>query len=141
MTDVHETNIVVVAILHRDGKVFIAKRATTKKTFPDRFELIGGHVDPGEQPEEALHRELMEEVQIQVVIDRPIFAFTYESEDMMKIEICYLCTLAPDSGEPVLDPNDHSTSLWIGEDQIDLFEKDDEETEALRRAFKYLKGL
>lgn len=90
MTDVHETNIVVVAILHRDGKVFIAKRAASKKTFPDRFELIGGHVD---------------------------------------------------SGEPVLDPNDHSTSRWIDEDELHLFEKDDEETEALRRAFKYLKGL
>lgn len=138
--DVHDTNIVVVGLITRDGKIFIAKRADTKKTLPGQFEIPGGHVDPGEQPEQALERELFEELGVHVHVGRPVFAFTYESEDTFKVEIVYLCTLAADSSEPVLDPTDHSDSLWIGEDEMSKMAKDDEEVIAIRRAFEMLKN-
>ncbi len=135
----HLTNIVVVGIIVRDGKVFIARRAKTKTTFPDRFELLGGHVDPGEQPVAALKREIREELAVNVHAGRLVDAFTYESEGMFKVELCYLCTL--DTGaEPTLHPEDHSESRWIGPGEIDLFEKEDEETAAVRKVFKILEG-
>ena len=135
----HETNMVVVGFIVRDGKIFIAKRAKTKKTFPDRYELVGGHIDVGEQPGAALVRDIKEEIGINVTVGEPVGAFTYESEDQFKIEIAYLC-YPTDSTEPTLNPVDHSESYWIRRDEIDKFEKEDEETELLRKAFIIIEG-
>ncbi len=135
----HLTNIVVVALIVRDGKLFIAKRADTKASWPGRFELVGGHVDPGEALETALLREVKEELNVDVTIDRIIDAFTYESEDTFKVEICYLCHLE-DGIEPQLNPDDHSEHRWIGRDEVDLFEKDDEEVQVAKKMFSILGG-
>ena len=132
----HQTDFVVCAIIERDGKIFIAKRAETKKTWPGRFELIGGHVDLNESLEDALKREVKEEINVDIEVGRIVDAFTYTS-DTFKVEICYLCHL-PDGQEPQLNPEDHSEYKWIGPSEISLFEKDDEETRATDKAFKVL---
>lgn len=136
----HLTNIVVVAIIHdSSNKVFIARRSQTKSFLPGMFESIGGHLDPGETLEEGLKREIREEIGCEIVVEELFDAFTYESEGMLKVELSYLCHLAPGE-EPRLNPDDHSESLWIGGDEIEKFEKDDEEMAALRKAFKILEG-
>lgn len=135
----HLTNIVVVALIHDEqGRIFVARRAATKATFPDRFELVGGHIDPGEQPATALQREIEEEIGVEVNVGQIVDAFTYESEGMFKVEICYLCTLKDPTKQPILNPTDHSEAKWITADEIGLIEKEDEETEVLRKAFKLL---
>lgn len=136
----HSTNIVVVAIIHNDeNKIFVARRAATKVTWPNRFECVGGHVEPGETLEEGLRREVREEIDCEIVVGNLFDAFTYESEDTFKVELSYLCRLAPGE-EPKLNPEDHSEFLWISKDEIGKFEKDDEETAALRKAFRILEG-
>jgi len=137
--DEHNTNIVVVGLIERNGKIFIARRAATKTTFPNRFELPGGHVDPGETLEDALIREMREELELDITVGAVVDAFTYESEDMFKVEIVYLCKIKDDQ-EPVLHQDDHSEAKWIRSDEVGLMEKDDEETIALRKAFKLLEG-
>lgn len=136
----HLTNIVVVAIIHNDDdQVFVARRAAMKSFHPGMFECVGGHLDPGETLEEGLQREIREEIGCEIVIEELFDAFTYESEGMLKVELSYLCHLAP--GEvPKLNPEDHSEYLWIGSDEVEKFEKEDEETDALRKAFKILEG-
>lgn len=133
--DGHNTNIVVVALLRRGNKLFIAKRAETKQTWPGRYELIGGHVDPGETLEAALAREVREEIGVEVAIGEIVGAFTYESEDTFKVEIAYLCELADESAEPVLNPEDHSEAAWITKDELETFGKEDEEADMLVKAF------
>lgn len=140
MNEEHTTNICVVGIVHRDGKILIAKRAATKKNFPDRFETPGGHVEPGEALEQALIRELDEELHITVEVGLPVHAFMYVSDDREKVEICYMCTLTPDSGEPKINPEDHSEYRWITEAEINLLPDDDEEIIAVRRVFKAISG-
>lgn len=135
----HLTNIVVVALIHRDNKIFIARRAAHKSTFPGQFECVGGHLDPGETLEEGLRREVREEIGAEIEVGPLIDAFTYTSEDTFKAELVYLCELVEDQ-EPVLNPDDHSEFLWLNSSEIDKFEKDDEETAAIRKAFTILEG-
>lgn len=135
----YQTNVVAVGFIVRDGKIFIAKRAKTKKNFPDRYELVGGHLDAGEQPEEALKREIREEIAMEVTVGQPVGAFTFTVGGVFEVEIAYLCYPVDDT-DPTLNPADHSESNWIGQGEIDKFEKEDEETELLRKAFQLLKG-
>jgi mutator protein MutT len=136
----HDTNIVVVSLLRRGDQLFIARRADTKKTWPGRFELIGGHVDPGETLEDALRREVREEIGIEIVIGDIVGAFTYESENTFKVEICYLCELADISAEPIINPEDHSEGRWISREDMHVLEKDDEEAEMVKKAFAMIES-
>lgn len=134
----HLTNIVVVAIIYDDAdRIFIARRAKTKSFQPGMFECPGGHLDPDETLEQGLVREVREELGCEIIIEDLFDAFTYESEGTLKVELTYLCRLAPGQ-EPKLNPDDHSEFLWIGSHEIDKFEKEDEETAALRKAFSIL---
>ena len=46
----------------RDGRVLLGLRAASKRLFPERWDIIGGHIEPGESPAEALVREVAEEI-------------------------------------------------------------------------------
>ena len=61
-------------------KVFLPKRAKTKKFLPDVFELVGGHIDFGEDLEVGLKREIREELNKEVELEDPFAAFTYLNE-------------------------------------------------------------
>ncbi|HEY4342762.1 MAG TPA: NUDIX hydrolase [Parvibaculum sp.] len=50
------------AIFVKDGKVLLGKRASHKASYPDCWDIIGGHVEQGETVEQALVREAQEEV-------------------------------------------------------------------------------
>lgn len=49
------------AILLKDGAVLLGRRAA-HRSYPDRWDIIGGHVEPGETLEQALIREVEEEI-------------------------------------------------------------------------------
>ena len=58
---------VVAALLVRDGKLLICQR-TRHQPMPLKWEFPGGKIEPGEQPAEALRRELEEEIGLQARI-------------------------------------------------------------------------
>jgi 8-oxo-dGTP pyrophosphatase MutT (NUDIX family) len=65
------------AFIHHDfdgvKKVFLAKRAATKKFLPGVFELPGGHTDVGEEIVAGLKREIQEEFEMNASIGDPFF--------------------------------------------------------------------
>jgi 8-oxo-dGTP pyrophosphatase MutT (NUDIX family) len=76
--------ITACAFIHQkfDGveKVFLPKRAATKKFLPSVYELPGGHIDFGENMITGLKREVLEEFGMQATIGDPFFVFTYTNE-------------------------------------------------------------
>ena len=67
---------VVAAVIERDGQVLIGQRPAGKR-HALKWEFPGGKVEPGESPEEALRRELDEELAIQAVIGGRIADYEY----------------------------------------------------------------
>lgn len=57
---------IAVALLVRDGKALLAHRHPQRRWYPDCWDLVGGHVEPGELPVEAVVRECAEELGIRV---------------------------------------------------------------------------
>ena len=60
---------VVGAVLIKDNKIILPKRASNLKVMPDKYEFPGGKVEENETLEEALKRELYEELSIDVDIE------------------------------------------------------------------------
>lgn len=60
---------VVGAVLVKDNRIILGKRADTVKNFPGLFEFPGGKIEHGETAKEALKRELLEELSISVDIE------------------------------------------------------------------------
>lgn len=138
----HQT-ITACAFLVKDGKLLIAKRASTKGFLPDKYELIGGHVEFGETPEEALKREAQEEMEIDIEIENPFSAFTYIRDgDDHCIEVDYFARLKNSDQEITLHPEDHSDYKWITEVEVAKYmDANDDERKAVEAGFKTLKKL
>lgn len=70
---------VVTALIHRDGKVLLGKRP--KGSLQGQWEFPGGKIEIGESPEQALKRELDEELGIQADIGALRLAATHTYGD------------------------------------------------------------
>jgi 8-oxo-dGTP diphosphatase len=57
---------IAVAALVRDGLVLLAHRHPSRQWYPDCWDLVGGHVEPGELPHQAIRRECLEELGVHV---------------------------------------------------------------------------
>ncbi len=143
--------ITACAFIHQefDGvqKLFMAKRADTKKFLPGVYEVPGGHIDFGENVEDGLIREIQEEFGVEVRLGDPFAVFTYMNEvkGSHSIEVIYFAQLVDPSVTIQPNPEDHSTCGWFAEAELPqtfVSEKDieDDEVKALYRGFALLKG-
>ncbi|EHM03425.1 mutator mutT protein [Acetobacteraceae bacterium AT-5844] len=99
--------VVACALVDTDGRVLVARRPEGKP-MAGLWEFPGGKVDPGETPEQALIRELKEELDIDVS-EACLAPFTFASHDIGKFHLMmplYLCrrwqgTITPREGQAV----------------------------------------
>jgi len=68
---------VVAALIFKDGKVLVCQR-TRHQTMPLKWEFPGGKIEPGEQPRDALRRELDEELGIDANIGPEVSRLRHE---------------------------------------------------------------
>ena len=133
--------ITAVAFLYNDWKLFLAKRAETKKFLPWKFELPWGHIEFGEEVEDGLKREINEEFNINVVIGDPFYVFTYTNNENTKhtVEIVYFVKLKDKNQKISLNPLDHSEYKWVNSNELQIYlEKNDNEYKAAIKWFDIL---
>ena len=63
---------IAVAALVRDGQVLLVQRHPSRPAYPDCWDLVGGHVESGELPREAVSRECLEELGVHVHDPLPV---------------------------------------------------------------------
>lgn len=66
------THAIAMAVLIRPGKVLLAHRHPGRRWYPNCWDLVGGHIEVGETPEDAVRRECREELGIDVTALRPV---------------------------------------------------------------------
>ena len=100
---------IAVAALVRDGLVLLVDRHPSRKWYPDCWDLVGGHVETGESPHEAVIRECFEELGVRVRDPRPIpMAF---HDPTLNVH-AFLVTRW--DGEPVNSaPEEHDDLRWF----------------------------
>lgn len=141
--------ITACALIHKKfngkHKVFLPKRADTKKFLPGIYETPGGHIDFGENIKEGLKREVFEEFGVNINVGDPFYAFTYHNDikGSHSVEILFFATFVDSIDNIAINPEDHSGYDWFAEEELDKIVndgKDDPEIKAFQKAFKLLKG-
>jgi len=104
---------VVGGALLRDGRVLAALRSASMSQ-PNLWELPGGKVERGEDDAEALHRELTEELGIDVVVGDCLAQNTHTYERVVVTLVAYACQLR--SGTPVA--HEHAELRWVDAEEL-----------------------
>ena len=103
---------VVAAIIMKDDRVFATQRGYGD--YKDWWEFPGGKIEPGETPEEALVREIREELRADVRVGRLIDTVEYDYPKFHMQMRCYLCELLSDGVELV----EHEAARWLAADEV-----------------------
>ena len=107
---------VVAAIIINDGKVFATQRGYGE--FKDGWEFPGGKIDAGETPEEALVREIKEELDTEVEVKELLETVKYDYPKFHLSMDCFICKIK--AGELVL--KEHEASQWLTKETLDSVE-------------------
>lgn len=109
-----ETIDVVAAIIYRDGQILAARRGDAHG-FEGGWELPGGKVEPGETSEEALRREIREELLLSLSTMWPFDTVEHDYPDFHLSMECLVCPL-PKGDEPTL--TEHAEVRWLSRDEL-----------------------
>ncbi len=104
---------VVAAVIFKDGKVFATQRG--HGDFKDGWEFPGGKIEPGETPEDALRREIREELETDVLVRELIDTIEYDYTDFHLSMKCFACSIQ--SGN--LHLVEHEAAKWLSADRLD----------------------
>ena len=102
---------VVAAILIDNGKVFATRQYGE---FKDGWEFPGGKNDAGETPEEALVREIKEELDTEVEVLNLLDTVEYDYPNFHLSMDCFICKIK--SGDLVL--KEHEASAWLTKETL-----------------------
>ena len=105
---------VVCAVIVKDNKVFCCQRGS-KGECAFKWEFPGGKIESGETKEEALLREIKEELNCTINIEKFITTIDYEYNTLSLTMHVYLCSLKDD--EPIL--LEHKSSVWCDKDKLE----------------------
>lgn len=105
---------VACAVLVRDRRLLLGRRAPHRRAYPDCWDVIGGHLEPGETLAQALVREVREEIGLTPTRFRPAgeLAEPYP-ERYGRARLHFFTVTAWDGGEPRMLGNEHTALCWF----------------------------
>lgn len=103
---------VVAAIIEKDGKIFATQRGYGN--YKDWWEFPGGKIEAGESPQEALRREIREELDTEIAVGRLLTSVEYDYPEFHMSMDCFICTVV--SGQLTL--LEHEAARWLGAGEL-----------------------
>lgn len=105
---------VVAAIIHdSQGRIFATQRGYGE--WKDYWEFPGGKMEAGETPEEALQREIWEELVSRIVVERLVETVEWDYPHFHLTMHCYLCHI--ESGH--LELKEHEAARWLNKNELE----------------------
>lgn len=104
---------VVAAIIQDGDRIFATQRGYGE--FKDGWEFPGGKIELGETPQQALKREIEEELDTEITVGELLTVVEYDYPTFHLSMQCFLCTV--ESGNLTL--KEHEAARWLTREQLD----------------------
>lgn len=125
---------VVAAIICREGKVFATQRGYGE--YKDGWEFPGGKIEEGELPEDAVVREIREELDADIVCGGLLVTVEYDYPDFHLSMDCFWAELKEDSHLRLLE---HEAAKWLSVEELDTVEWLPADVEVVKVVKHYIK--
>lgn len=112
-TETKKTIHVVAAILIQDGRLLATQRGYGP--WKDWWEFPGGKVEQGEEPREALRREMQEELAVDIEAGKLVASVEYDYPDFHLSMLCFRCRVV--AGRLTL--LEHEAARWLSQEELD----------------------
>ena len=104
---------VVAAIIRKGDKIFATQRGYGD--YKDGWEFPGGKMETGETPEEALRREIWEELETRITVESLLQTVEWDYPQFHLTMHCYWCRI--ESGNLTL--KEHEAARWLATDELE----------------------
>jgi 8-oxo-dGTP diphosphatase len=104
---------IVNGLLLADGKVLLARRSSGRKAYPGLWSFPGGHVEVGENLEEALVREMREELGIVPIVFEALDLIADPNAPATNPATYHMYGVTRWQGEPIIRDNEHTELGWF----------------------------
>ena len=108
-----QIEVVAAIIVDSENRIFATQRGSGD--WKDWWEFPGGKIEPGETPEEALRREIWEELETRIVVERFLQTVEWDYPKFHLTLHCYICRV--ESGNLTL--KEHEAARWLAPDKLD----------------------
>lgn len=103
---------VVAAIIQKENKILATKRGYGE--FINMWEFPGGKIEPGETKMQALVREIKEELNIEINVDKFAIDIEYQYPNFYLFMSCFMCSIKEGSIELL----EHNDGKWITKEEL-----------------------
>ena len=117
--------------------ILLESRLDALGEWKDWWEFPGGKMEAGETPEEALKREIREELSTEISVDEFLCTVEYDYPAFHLTMHCYLCSLLTEA----LHLNEHEAARWLAKDELDSVEWLPADRDVVRGLKKSLSGV
>lgn len=104
---------VVCALIKKNNRIFVAQRDYGE--FRGLYEFPGGKIEEGETPEEAIIREIKEELETTIKVEKFLLNEVYEYPSFILDMDAFLVT--PIEGNLTIEKGIHSDEKWINKEE------------------------
>ena len=104
---------VVAAVIHEENKIFATQRGYGE--FKDGWEFPGGKIETGETPEQALKREIKEELDTDIEVGELIDVVEHDYPTFHITMHCFWCKIKKGS----LTLKEHEAAKWVTVNELD----------------------
>ena len=104
---------VVAAVIRKGDNILATQRGYGE--FKDGWEFPGGKIEPGEKPEEALKREIKEELKAEISVGEDLGLVEYDYPNFHLNMRCFMCSLVSDDVTLL----EHEAMKWLTAETID----------------------
>ena len=108
-----KTIYVVAAVICEKERIFATQRGYG--AWKDYWEFPGGKIEPGETPEEALSREILEELDTEIAVGEKLTTVEYDYPEFHLSMECFFASVT--EGSLVL--KEHEAAKWLRPDELD----------------------
>lgn len=103
---------VVAAVIRKDDKIFATQRGYGE--FKDGWEFPGGKIEEGEAPEQALAREIKEELDTEIQVGKLIDTIEYDYPKFHLSMDCFWCEIMQGG----LELKEHEAARWLSKEEL-----------------------